>query len=81
MTALIYGGYLSRGHYYHISPNEIIISQYQMYEVCIMIICKVYISDDKIINKIILNTLNYKTLEDYGMIKYLLIKTYHINTL
>ena len=44
MTALIYGGYLSRGHYYHISPNEIIISQYQMYEV---IICKVYISDDR----------------------------------
>ena len=51
MTALIYRGYLSRGHYYHISPNEVIISQYQMYEVCIMIICKVYIGDDKIINK------------------------------
>ena len=55
MTALIYGGYLSRGHYYHISPNEIIISQYQMYEVCIMIICKVYINDDKIINKYLIH--------------------------
>ena len=47
MTALIYGAYLSRDHYYHISPNEIIMSHYQMYEVCIMIICKVYISDDR----------------------------------
>ena len=52
MTALLYVGSLSRGH---ISPNEIIISQYQMYEVCIMIICKVYISDDKIINKYLIH--------------------------
>ena len=55
MTAVIYRGYLSRGHYYHISPNDIIISQHHMYEVCIMIICKVYISDDKIIKKYLIH--------------------------
>ena len=35
---------LSRCHYYHISPNEITISQHQMFD---HNITEVYISDDK----------------------------------